>query len=160
MRKPIDRIKALIAAVEIQGIRLVEISASTRIRSAEEVGPVTLSAKTSTVVRDRQKDGTFFILTIIEAQLTPKDEEENSVFTVRAGFELRYQLPSDFAASVSELATFARLNGVYNAWPYWRELIQNTLARMNLPPVTLPLLRMGQRIVQADEDKPPVRKVQ
>src|SRR5881397_3355337 len=121
MRKPVERIKALIAAVEIREIRLVEVSARTRVRSAEEVGPVTLGAKTSTMVSERQKDGTFFVVAVIEAQLAPKDKEKNPVFTIRAEFEIQYQLPSDFAASPSELAAFAELNGVYNAWPYWRE---------------------------------------
>jgi len=37
---------------------------------------------------------------------------------------------------------FARTNGIYNAWPYWREFVQNMIARMNLPPLVIPVFRL------------------
>jgi len=157
MKKQTDRLKSLISSVQIQGIRLTEISANTRIRSSEDVGAVNFRAKTSTSVSEQHKDGTFFVVTFIDAQLAPKEEEKNPVVTIKAGFEIRYKLPGDFAASRSEITSFAKTNGVYNAWPYWRELIQNTFARMNLPPVVLPLLRMGSGIPQAKQEKAQAR---
>jgi len=39
---------------------------------------------------------------------------------------------------------FAETNGLYNAWPYWREFVQNTAARMSLPGLTVPVLRLGR----------------
>ena len=37
---------------------------------------------------------------------------------------------------------FAKVNGVYNSWPYLREVVQNTFARMALPPIVLPVYRV------------------
>ena len=43
------------------------------------------------------------------------------------------------------LHAFSATNGVFNAWPYWREFVQNTTARMGLPtPVIVPVFRLGE----------------
>ncbi|HVV48742.1 MAG TPA: hypothetical protein VHO06_03705 [Polyangia bacterium] len=39
------------------------------------------------------------------------------------------------------LDAFAKVNAVYNAWPYLRELVQNTFVRMSLPPPVVPVFR-------------------
>jgi hypothetical protein len=40
------------------------------------------------------------------------------------------------------LQAFAKVNGVYNAWPYLRESLQTTCARMSVPPPLLPIFRV------------------
>jgi hypothetical protein len=37
---------------------------------------------------------------------------------------------------------FARSNGLYNAWPYWRELVQNTGSRIGIHGVIAPVFRL------------------
>ena len=143
MKKQADRLQVLIGAVEIGNIRLVDLTASTSVRSTDEAGSISLSVKTTTSVRERTEE-IFFVATSIDMQLVSK-EKAVPVVTIKAGFELSYRLPHGFAATTKDLELFAKINGVYNAWPYWRELIQNTLMRMNLPPVTLPLLRMARK---------------
>jgi len=39
--------------------------------------------------------------------------------------------------------SFGALNGLFNAWPYWRELLHNLTLRMGLPAFVLPVLRIG-----------------
>jgi hypothetical protein len=62
---------------------------------------------------------------------------------VDASFELRYSYPLDTqpVPTPDELQAFADTNALMNCWPYWRELVQSTVTRMNLPPITVPLLR-------------------
>jgi hypothetical protein len=62
---------------------------------------------------------------------------------VDATLELVYSYPADTAPlpSSEELQAFANTNALMNCWPYWRELVQNMVARMNLPPFVVPLLR-------------------
>ena len=62
---------------------------------------------------------------------------------VDASFELRYSYPPDTqpVPTSDELQAFANTNALMNCWPYWRELVQSTVTRMNLPPITVPLLR-------------------
>jgi len=40
------------------------------------------------------------------------------------------------------LEAFSKVNGVYNAWPYLREIFQTTCARMSVPPPLLPIYRV------------------
>jgi hypothetical protein len=40
------------------------------------------------------------------------------------------------------LSAFAKVNGVYNAWPYLRENLHTTCARMSVPPPLLPIYRV------------------
>lgn len=45
---------------------------------------------------------------------------------------------------------FAKINPIYNVWAYWREFVQNMTTRMNLPVLTMPLLKITpQKPVQA-----------
>lgn len=44
---------------------------------------------------------------------------------------------------------FANLNGVYNAWPYWREFVQSATARAGLPGVVVPVFRPPVRELEA-----------
>jgi hypothetical protein len=62
---------------------------------------------------------------------------------VDATFELIYSFPKDTnpVPTIEELQAFADTNALMNCWPYWRELVQTTVARMNLPPLVVPLLR-------------------
>jgi hypothetical protein len=59
-------------------------------------------------------------------------------------FELRYRIRSDLGPSNDVLTEFARANGVFNAWPYFRELLQTMLHRMELPSTVLPAFRVVQ----------------
>lgn len=50
------------------------------------------------------------------------------------------------------LAAFAKVNAVYNAWPYLREIVHNTFTRMNLPPPLIPIFRAVPVTNKAKED--------
>jgi hypothetical protein len=58
-------------------------------------------------------------------------------------FELQYTLPHDLNPGRGEVTAFCKTNVMLNSWPYWRELVQNTVSRMSLPPLILPLFRLA-----------------
>lgn len=70
--------------------------------------------------------------------------EADPVLTVEAVICLVYLLSSLDGLDDRNLAAFAQTNGIYNAWPYWREFVQSTTVRMGLPPVTAPVFRFPQ----------------
>lgn len=141
--EPLKEIAPLITALQIKDIRLIEASVKTNIRTATEAGEVDLAIDSSASVKDYTKDtGIFSVVAEINARLVPVESERDPAVSVRAAFELRYSLPKDLKVSPAQLNTFARINGIFNAWPYWREFVQSTIARMNLPPVTLPVFRL------------------
>ncbi|MCG3190805.1 MAG: hypothetical protein DIJKHBIC_00025 [Thermoanaerobaculia bacterium] len=52
---------------------------------------------------------------------------------------------------------FANLNGKLNAWPYFREFVQSSSARMGLSPVVVPVFRVP-RPAQAPSPEPKPRR--
>ncbi len=145
MSEKIKQISRLIAAAQIEDIRLVEASVRSTIRSPKDIGPVDFRIRPNASVKERHKDGTLFVLAVIEARLVPPGKGGDPAVSVKAEFELRYRLPKGLKASRRELNTFAEVNGIFNVWPYWREFIQSMVARMNLPPLILPLFRLAGR---------------
>ena len=70
---------------------------------------------------------------------SPLETEGEEVATVVAVFRVTYTLDqTDLPAA--DVEYFGKINGIFNAWPYWREYLQGTLQRMGLPQLTLPLL--------------------
>jgi hypothetical protein len=68
----------------------------------------------------------------------PEEEGgEVELWKVEASFRLYYLLKSLDDITHKDLMGFARVNGPYHAWPYWREFLQNMTMRMGLPPVVL-----------------------
>lgn len=72
------------------------------------------------------------------------DFGQKPIVAVTCAYLLEYHLDSPPPADARDdlLSAFAKVNGVYNAWPYLREVVQNTCARMNLPPMVLPVFRV------------------
>ena len=46
---------------------------------------------------------------------------------------------------------FMTINPISNAWPYWREFVQNMSSRMGFPALTVPLL--GNRAEKSRDEK-------
>lgn len=65
------------------------------------------------------------------------------VADLRATAELLYLKKSDTEISEADIEQFALLNVPFNAWAYWREFVQSSLGRMNLPVISIPLFRIG-----------------
>ncbi len=57
--------------------------------------------------------------------------------------ELRYGFPDGLGLPPRKSSPpFASLNGVFNAWPYFREFLQSATTRMGLPQFVLPVFRI------------------
>jgi hypothetical protein len=149
-----ERVKTasrLISAVQLGSIRLVEVAAKSIIRSPGDVEDVRFSVTPHAKVPDLPRDGAFYVLASFELQVVANGQE-TPIVTMEATFELKYSLPADFeSVTQEELAAFAEVNAIFNAWPYWREYIQSTFVRMNLPPVALPVFRLSDHMVAGEE---------
>ena len=153
MSKAADGLKRLIAEVEIEGVRLVEANAETKVRSPADTGAVDLLVNQTAGISERQKNGTFFVVATIRARLVSEEAKEEPLVSVETSFELQYRLPEGLRVAPQTLITFAVTNGIYNAWPYWREFVQSMFARMGLPPVVLPLLRAREVREKTEAEK-------
>lgn len=65
--------------------------------------------------------------------------ENSDVVKLEAVFVLVYSLPVEAEFADRCLKYFAELNGAYNAWPYWRELVQTATGRIGLGGIMVPV---------------------
>ena len=75
------------------------------------------------------------------------ESNKKPILNMTANYSVRYTLPSMAEFDENVLLDFGKINGTYNSWTFWREYLQNTVGRMGLPTMTLPLLRV-ERLVE------------
>jgi hypothetical protein len=126
----------------IGGVRLVEGSGKCRFRDPDDLPEQAevQVAHEGHITGPPDEEGRFFVHATAEVRVVDPQQKEPALL-VTVVFELAYRLPQGFAAETEELDAFAGVNGVFNAWPYLREFVQNMTTRMNVPPVVLPLFR-------------------
>lgn len=143
MNKDVQKARHLIAVVHLMNVRLVNCSAKAGIRLADvtdEMGPeFSHSAKAV----QGSEPGVFYVLSGLRVRVVSESSEVSHA-ELNVQFELEYRVPSDFKPTRSEISAFARVNGVFNAWPYFREFVQSTSQKMDLPVIILPVYRVPQ----------------
>lgn len=136
----------VIASVELRDVRLMSGSVQTRIRDASTVPDPQLKMRHGTKVIARKENG-FLVAAMMRTEIVAGSSNKDATeappaVSMMVTFALEYWLPGASGFSDDVLGEFARVNGAFNAWPYWREYIQTTAARMNLPPILLPVFRV------------------
>lgn len=157
MTDAVKRLAPIIAKADLQDIRLAESSCKAFAQDSGPPGEVDVRLNW-TAKANLRAAGSFSVLADLEVLLVPAGGAPSEGARVTARLELRYQIPPDLPIHEGLLDEFAKLNGVFNAWPYWREFVQNTLVRMGLPPLALPLYRVATQSNAQAEAKPEARK--
>ena len=140
MNDVLKRLTPLIRSVQLQGIRLVESSCRGFTQEPTESSQVDVRFNWSAKAVLKSA-GSFSVLADMEVLLVPTGSEDANAARIWSRFEIRYSVPQEIELNEGLLEEFAKSNGVFNAWAYWREFIQSTLVRMGLPAVLLPLYR-------------------
>ena len=136
-------LKRIISVIQIESVRLCEAHCRSAVQPSEiaEAIKVTTSRKTA-VVKEPTDDRSLRIETAFTLEVRSADDDETLQAEIRGTFELAYLILDDESFSSDELEGFGDVNAVFNAWPYWRELVQASLARMSMPPLTVPVFRV------------------
>ena len=137
----IKQLSGLIKSIQLEDIKLLESSCRNFAKEPGEGAEINVALNYSAKAILRSAEA-FSVLADIEVLLTPEGAEDADRARVWARFELGYSLHQQTELSEGLLEEFAKTNGVFNAWSYWREFVQSTLLRMELPPLTLPLYRL------------------
>ncbi len=129
--KPADY-NAFIAGLELTQIRLVaaEVSAP-NLPERRPLAPH-LHLEEGTY---RSSEGQFAAQQMLLFTGTYKDETEPAI-RIRVTFEVVYATPARMTDAL--FSEFKRRNLPLNTWPYCREFVQSTLARMSWPVLLLP----------------------
>lgn len=83
---------------------------------------------------------TTFFECVITASADAEDVEPVAKF--ECSLTATYHLHDDFVPSEVEFAAFHKANVIFNCWPYFREFIQSSACRMNIPPPPVPFVRV------------------
>ncbi|WP_169981208.1 hypothetical protein [Tautonia rosea] len=84
------------------------------------------------------------LIVVVPLKLIVEEDGDKPIEHVRisATFILFYRVDSYEGIEEENLEAFASMNGVFNAWPYWREYVQSMAVRMGLPPIVVPVHRI------------------
>ena len=134
--------------VQIRDVALERIDSSLVVprREALKKSPWDLRFKKTVAHEFRAKANELIVRVNLDARVSASAAHDSLELL---SFSCTYLLEYSFAAFGGPegherdafLKAFAEVNGVYNAWPYFRELLQSTAARMGLPPVVVPVYR-------------------
>lgn len=149
-----NQVRDVIAAVQLSDVRLKESSAKTRVRDVRDIRDAKVSISHGTKIIGRSDDS-FIVGARLSARVDAAGTagEPDAPVSVDVTLALTYSLPAAPSFPVEVLEEFARVNGAFNAWPYWREYVQTTLSRMNLPPLVLPVFRVKPESTQTPEQR-------
>ena len=81
-----------------------------------------------------------------ERALMPVAGKPEQVVSVECAFDVDYTLREGFDVTPEHVKAFKDGNAIFNAWPYFREFLQNNLLRMGLPILTAPFLRLQPKL--------------
>ena len=104
------------------------------------------------IFRRQEEEQAEYLNVRVSFYVGAQDEEDNlKLFTMRASLEVRYEVEGHLSEQDRKnIAAFTTVNSVVHAWPYYRELVQSTAARMGLPPITVPLFRADEISTETD----------
>lgn len=77
-----------------------------------------------------------------------EDDADLEIFFMKCGYVIGYEFTAVGGPPKEEhdllFMPFAKINGLYNVWPFFRELVHSTTNRMGIPQMTLPALQMRE----------------
>ena len=126
--------------VQIRDVRLMNCHCDQQ--PAAAASKKNYDIKTSTDIQIDKNRGIIVVITQFQLEACVEEANAGPVLTLAASFLLTYRIDRFDGLTREGFKQFANLNGVYNAWPYWREFVQNTVGRMALPPLTIPVFRI------------------
>lgn len=100
----------------------------------------------STEVQVDRKSGCVVVIARFHFEAYIGSKTSQPVLLIDASFVLSYAIEDFGGLTQKGFERFANLNGIYNAWPYWREFVQNTIVRMGLPSLSIPVFRIVETL--------------
>lgn len=135
------RLSRRVAAIaELSNVRLTALVVRSDFPDGEAEESLRLRLKVTSKSSLTQKEG---FSAQVRFHLTGEGKKDSAkpLLYIRCSFMLDYSLPPDSAVKPSEIRAFAEGNVVFNVWPYFREIVHNTCARLGLSLPIVPLLR-------------------
>lgn len=140
----------LMRGAQLNRITLLRLSTQ---RTEDTALPDTISIATTPATRAHQT-GDLLLCGVRFTQVMSNPAGSAAVSTADAEYVAEYQLPHGAAVDREVAAAFSARVALFHVWPYFRELSASLGAKMELPPLLLPLLKPGE----ATADRGPAKK--
>ncbi len=155
-RTQLERAAPVIERAQILSVLLAESQAKRTPDADLKAQGLTTDIQISNVEVGSNRDSKqIFVMPSFALNITKKGDEDAGpvpVLSVEAKFVLIYSVDTFDGLNDENIGSFGVTNGVFNAWPYWREFVQNTVTRMGLQGLIIPLFRVPSSIAsQATE---------
>lgn len=120
----------------LKSIRLVESTSTRQLYEGALPPNVNMGSELRSEFNDESGNLLVFVLCELSANRSADDDEP--VLSLAARFQIHYQVGTDVAGDNAH--AFARIVGMFNVWPFWREFVQSMTNRMGMPSLTIPLM--------------------
>jgi hypothetical protein len=128
--------------VQLKDVRLIEFGCNQNQGASR--AKKTYKIDHSTDVAVDKESGHVLVIAKFHFEAFAEGQPQKNVLKANATFALTYTIENFEGLTDKGFRQFADLNGIYNAWPYWREFMQNTIARLGMPPLVIPVFRIVQ----------------
>jgi len=144
---------ALQSRAEIDSIRITDSTLACKVAPENVTFPLEMMLKHE--AEDAVVTSGKMIIPVRFGFKAVTEDRKVEVLTVTCRLEAAYELPEGYEPTPEQIDAFRQGNAIFNCWTYFREYLQNSVARMNFPPVTVPFLRMVPKAVPADHTGEP-----
>lgn len=131
--------------VELLGVTLASATVKSSIDPVALPSELSISNRYRATYERKIRDDTDFVYVEVDFDFAASpvrgDDPTESLVDLNATFLLVYSLKPAAEFAEDALEHFAGMNGAYNAWPYWRELVQSVSGRVGLSGIVLPVFR-------------------
>jgi preprotein translocase subunit SecB len=129
-----EEYRNIIESLELDTLYLTELNT----KFNEEFLPSSLSLDIGEKYTFEQKQNILEIYYILK--IIAKDEKkEKPVIALRAKYTIKYSITRDIQVTKNFMKIFGELTLGMMLWTYFRELVNNIIYRMGMPPLILPL---------------------
>ena len=84
----------------------------------------------------------FAVIVPFSLEIRPNEPESEPAVGIDCTFVAVFHLDSHAGLNDENYGAFAVTTALMAVYPYWREFVQGTMAKMMIPPIVLPLLRI------------------
>jgi len=129
--------------VQLVDVRLIRCNCHQTPLAQQGNQSVDIDYAYSTKTLLQKQNNCILVFPSFKMKIVPNESKDKETsLAIEADFLLVYSIDDLEGIKEENIKAFGEANGIYNAWPYWREFVQNTIARMGLPQLTIPVFRI------------------
>jgi preprotein translocase subunit SecB len=128
-----EKYREILDGLELKNILMSNLKASIKHELFSE--GLTVSIKDSSSYENKEDE----VIIRNTYRLTAKNKERKIALKIEATYILVFETKEIITDNFFEV--YEKISLPLNVWPFFRELVNSTTARMNIPPITLPLLK-------------------